>query len=237
MTRSAPPTNRSAGASGAPAIGFDQLDQVTLDARHRRLLAAAEERSVGPTHWRARKSRETRNALALAQIAPGGRILILDLDMTEHIELDMHMKVTVPCMAPHHHRLVVFTDAHLLIRLPERVMLEELPGTSFVQIRQPRFVWHANVEFTVGALCLGLTLPRNVPLVELIWLSYTALAAQTWMIDERDPVGVLNPDAARWWALNQDKLPLTRTALLEHGPLELNPALAEHRADDPGATT
>ncbi len=212
--------------------GLDQLDQVELDAGHRQMLEAAHAKSAGSDPWRMRKYREARNALALAQIAPRNRLRVLGLEMTSHLALQLHMRVTVPRM--HDHRLHVVTEAILVVRYPQRVMLEDLPGVAFVQIQQPRAVWSANVDCMTGILCLGLSMPRNTPLVELIWLSYTALSGQTWMVDERDAAGVLNPDAASWWSHNLDKLPLTTTALLEDRPLAMNPAVAAHQDDANG---
>ena len=207
-------------------IGLDQLNHVELGTSHQQLLDNADKSSVGPAYWQARKRQEVRTVLALAQVAPRDRFRVLGLDMTEDVQMMAHLNVTVGCMAPEHHRLTVFTDALLVVRYPQRVMITDLPGTSFVQVRQPRYVWHANVDHQTGGLCLGLTLPRNIPLVEIIWLSYTALTMQTWMFDESDTAGVLNREAARWWTLNQALFPLTRTALLEDEPLVAHAAKA-----------
>jgi hypothetical protein len=37
---------------------------------------------------------------------------------------------------------------------------------------------------------------------------------QTLKIDERDAAGVLNPQAARWWQQNTDRIPLTSVPFL-----------------------
>ncbi|MHC4415956.1 MAG: hypothetical protein ACYS0G_11790 [Planctomycetota bacterium] len=200
-------------------VGLNNLADVTMTAAHQALLDRAAHASAGPAHWRQRKRVEVRDMLALSQITPRNRLRVLDLKMTEQVELLVHMSVTVPCMAPSDNRLVVFHDALLAMRYPQEVMTEDLPGTSFVQVRQPRWLWHANAHHEYGVLCLGMKLPRNIPLTEITWLCFAALAMQTWNFDERDAAGVINVKAARYWALNRQRLPLTRTGLLEDRPL------------------
>jgi hypothetical protein len=109
----------------------------------------------------------------------------------------------------------VASHAVLIVRYPQEVLTQDLPGTAFVQVREPLGVFHPNVEPSVGALCLGKTLPRATPLREIVWLSYAALTMQAFMFDERDAAGVINLKAARYWALNRERLPLSDTPFLE----------------------
>jgi hypothetical protein len=44
--------------------------------------------------------------------------------------------------------------------------------------------------------------------------SYAALTLQSVMVDERDPAGVMNSEAARWWQANAGRIPLTTTPFL-----------------------
>jgi hypothetical protein len=90
-----------------------------------------------------------------------------------------------------------------------------LPGSSFIQILEPRGVWHANVHPAEQVLCLGVVLPRNVPARELVLMAYDALGMITRQVDEADEAGVLNVEAARWWAQNLHQTPLATTPFLK----------------------
>ena len=210
--------DRGAADHTRQPVGLDRLGEVRLTPAHADQLVRCERSSAGPAHWRRRKRDSAHDALALSQITPRDRLRVLAVDMTEDLNLLVHMNVPVPCMAPQSSELVMLPHTLLEVRYPQQIMTENLPGTSFTRINQPRWVWHANVEHKLGVLCLGIHLPRNTPLREILWLAYTALAMQTWMFDERDAAGVLNREAARYWSLNRDKLPLTPTALLEERP-------------------
>ena len=202
-----------------PHVGLHNLGEVVLSDEHQDLLARAHAPSVGPAPWRQRKLQAVRDVLALCQIAPRDRLEVLALDMTERVQIALRMNVPVPCMAPAETHLVVREEAELWVRYPQEVMITDLPGFAFVQIHRPAHVWHANVHPVHGALCLGERLPRNFPLKELVWLSFTAIALQQWMFDVQDKAGVLNRRAAHWWSLNRARFPLTRTGLLEDQPL------------------
>jgi len=199
-------------------IGLDRLDEVELSEAHRLIYERAAGAAIGPAHWRQRKEVAVRSALALMQIAPRGRLRLLSLGMTEDVELTLIMNVTVPCRGPDG-KFFVADHAVLAVRYPQQIMTEDVPGMMLVQIRDPRSVFHANVEPESGLLCLGLKLPRNIPLTEILWMSYAALAMTVHNYDIRDEHGVMNVDAARWWTQHQDRLPLTRTALLEDAPV------------------
>jgi len=81
---------------------------------------------------------------------------------------------------------------------------------------QPRNVFHANVATSAGSqrLCLGANVPRGLPLTEALLQTYAALTMQSIAIDERDPAGVMNGDAARWWQANAARIPLINEPFL-----------------------
>jgi hypothetical protein len=67
--------------------------------------------------------------------------------------------------------------------------------------------------------------PRGYPLREAVLASYAALTLQSVMVDELDPVGVMNRQAARWWQANAGRIPLTTTPFL--APLRVGKSAAE----------
>jgi hypothetical protein len=198
---------------------FDALDAVELDPPYQALLAELSRSATGPAHWRRCKHQQAKQVLALTQVAPRGRLAVMNIQMTDSLDLLLHLNVTVPRMPPGSDELVVEDRAIVAIHYPQEVLTQDLRGTACVRIDQPRHVWLANAHQAAGVLCIGQIIPRNTLVKEIIWLTYTALTMQTVMFDTRDAAGVINPDAARWWAANQDRVPLTRTALLEDQPL------------------
>jgi hypothetical protein len=63
-------------------------------------------------------------------------------------------------------------------------------------------------------LCLGVNVPRCFPLRECVLASYAALTLQSIMVDERDPAGVMNKEAALWWQSNLHRIPLSTVPFL-----------------------
>jgi hypothetical protein len=85
-----------------------------------------------------------------------------------------------------------------------------------VAILTPRDVHHANVSSGRGSqrLCLGVNVPRGYPLREAVLATYAALTMQSAMVDELDPAGVMNSQAALFWQANPGRIPLTTTPFL-----------------------
>jgi hypothetical protein len=77
-------------------------------------------------------------------------------------------------------------------------------------------VHHANVAAggRPQRLCLGVNLPRGFPLREAVLSTYAALSMQSVMVDELDPGGVMNSEAALWWQANPGRIPLTAKPFL-----------------------
>jgi hypothetical protein len=98
-------------------------------------------------------------------------------------------------------------------------MLTPQPGYSFLEILEPRDVFHSNVSpshVPPGAqiLCLGPQLPAGTRITELILMAYTALSLQTVQFSLDDSAGVLNREAALWLEANISTIPLTREPFL-----------------------
>ena len=196
-------------SSKSNAFELQDLSDVELNPLHKKWIEQTREQSRGPESWTQRKCCELGDALALSQIVPDDGVRILPVSGVEALQILVHMTVPVPVMPSPGADLVIEQQAVLQVNYPQEVMRQNLPGMSFVNIGQPRGVWLANANPVDGTLCLGHTLPRNIPLREVLWLTYSALAVQLSMWDERDEAGVINVDAARWWQLNQHRAPLT----------------------------
>ena len=70
------------------------------------------------------------------------------------------------------------------------------------------------LQSAVQPLCLGANVARGFPLREAVLASYAALTLQTATIDDRDPAGIMNREAALWWQANAARAPLSRAPFL-----------------------
>jgi hypothetical protein len=196
------------------------LRDATLNRRNQHLLESALADNAGDAAWRARKESEAFELLALAQRAPAGRLRVEMLDLEQNLRAVVVMRVPVAGHPDANNDLPVSDHALLGLDYPRAVLSSCLPGPACVQILQPWAVWHAQVSPRTQALCLGDRLPRNIPVREIVLMTYNALAMTTWQVSEADPAGVLNIEAARWWAANLHRAPLSRTPFLGQEPQE-----------------
>jgi hypothetical protein len=195
-------------------LGLSDLDRVALSPRNQERLRKLRETSLGPPPWRARKVPEVRDLLALEQIAD--RMTVLDIDGTTELRALVRLRAPIPCMPPGGSELEVADQVDIGLFYPEAILRAPLPGFSIVEIISPRNVHHANVAGggLPQRLCLGVNVPRGYPLREAVLASYAALTMQSVMVDEQDPGGVMNGEAALWWQANQDRIPLTTEPFL-----------------------
>ena len=197
------------------ARGLVALAEVTLGASAQRLIDRAVRSCGGQAAWIHRKQAEAHDLMALAQITP--RFTVEFLDLRESLRAVATLEAPVPCLPDADGNLRIAPRALLGIRYPEEALRIPLPGFSFVEILQPTGVWHANVSAeSVQMLCLGAQLPAGIQLKEIILMTYGALVMATVMIDELDPAGVLNPEAARWWQHHIRLAPLSRASFLDN---------------------
>ena len=201
-------------APQSPRRDLASLSEVPLDAHHAALLERVKSSCGGSAPWRHRKQAEAFDLCRLSQISR--RLVILHLDLTMDLRVDLLLQVTVPCMPNPKERLEVADTARLGIIYREESMMLPQPGYSFVQILAPRPVWHANVSSdSVQALCLGPSLPAGLPLREIILMCYGALTMMTVQLDPANSAGVLNPAAAEWFQRNPGLIPLSREPFLQ----------------------
>ncbi len=193
--------------------GLAALGEMELTGKNLLRLEEALRECGGPPVWRSRKEAEARELLALSELSPIFTVQMLDL--RETLRAQTELRVPVPLRPDPNGRPRIGDHAVLGISYPENAIRMPLPGYAFVQIFYPVDVWHANVSpGVVQLLCLGDWLPAGVKLREIVLMAYGALSMQTVMIDETDPAGVVNPEAALWWQHNTDLIPLTREPFL-----------------------
>ena len=199
-----------------------QAITVELSPAHAHQLHLASAESLGSPEWRARKQVEVRDILALSQI--GERLNVLALEAKSELMTIVRLRAPVPCLPPGAADIVLADACDLLLRYPEELMHEPIPGYAMVRILKPRHVYLPNVssqEVMPGepqALCLGANIPRGLPLREAVLASYAAFTLQAITLDEADPAGVMNRAAAEHWQINSQRIPLSREAFLS--PLE-----------------
>jgi hypothetical protein len=207
---------KAAAPRGPAGPGLHSLSAIELAPRHRALLDAALAGSGGDPAWRRRKTREAHELLALSQVAPQGRLRVDWLDARDSLRALLHLEVPVPCRPDPANRLRVERSATLGLTYPQEAARLPLPGWSFLQVLWPTEVWHPQVGSRGQPLCLAASLPAGVRVRSLILLAYGALRLElaTLQVDELDPAGVFNVDAARWWQQNLGLAPLSRTPFL-----------------------
>jgi hypothetical protein len=196
-------------------VGLRAIAGAKLNERHQRLLDDASRRNGGDAAWRLRKIAEARDLLALSQVAPPGRLVVQMLDLRGSLRAMLAVQVPVPCRPDENNVLRVSPGAVIGLTYPREVLRECLPGAAFVRVLEPWGVWHANVFPAEQPLCLGLVLPVNIPVVQLVLMTYDALSMKVRQVDEADTAGVFNADAARWWAANLHRAPLAKAWFLE----------------------
>jgi hypothetical protein len=196
------------------SFGLSDLERVPLLAQQEEGLQRVGEAALGTPEWRARKQCEAHDLLALERIAD--RMQVLALDAITELRALIRLRAPVPCMPPGARDLVVEDQVDLVLLYPEEILRGPLPGYAIVEILAPRNVYHANVASRGPSqrLCLGANVPRGYPLREAVLASYAALTLQSVMVDELDPAGVMNSEAARWWQANAGRIPLTTTPFL-----------------------
>ena len=212
-------TTQNAGqASDGRRASLRDLTCVELNSRNRRLLDFAHNRSGGSPAWRGRKEAEARELLALSQIAPPGRLTVQLLRLEESVRALLVMRVPVPCLPDSNNHLRIANQAVLGLTYPEEALRQRLPGVAFFQLLEPQGAWHASIDPVFQRICLGASIPANTPVRNLVTMAFGALCMQTAQVDELDPAGVLNADAARWWQQNLHLAPLTKTPFLVDEP-------------------
>ncbi len=192
--------------------GLAELAKVELAEPYAELLADARRGAGGNRTWRERKLAEARSLLALATVAP--RMSVKHMSLITDLRSVVHLRLPVPCRIGGGD-LAIAHEALIGVRYPPEALFRALPGTAFVQVLLPVGVFHSNVsEPPVQTVCLGAKLLPGISVTELVMMSYRALSMQEYTLDERDPAGILNVDAARWWQRNTHRIPLTPAPFL-----------------------
>ena len=196
-----------------PKMTLLGLASIQLSDAAQSALAGYANDSRGGRVWRERKSAEMRDLLALEQLA--SRLSVQQVDMTTDLRVVLGMLMPVPCRFGSGD-LVVCEEAVVGIQYQEQCMLRALPGPAFAQVLWPMGVFHPSIKRgPVQAVCLGITVPPGIRLIEIVLMLYRAVVLQEHNFDERDHAGVFNVEAARWWQENTHRIPLTTETFLD----------------------
>jgi hypothetical protein len=190
------------------------LDRVVLSDSRKRLHEEALRDCAGSMAWRKRKEAEARDLLALSEIT--SRFEVGFLDLRESLRAMAVLHAPVPLCPDGQGKLRIAPFALLGITYPEEAVRRPLPGYGSVQLLQPSGVFHPNGHpQSPQLLCLGAALPVSIQLKEIVLMSYALLTLQTVMLDEMDPAGVMNREAARYFQERMHLVPLTREPFLD----------------------
>lgn len=199
--------------SADPPPSLASLSGIRLTAQHQALLDDCARRNHGSRVWQGRKLAEAKDLLRLAQLS--GRLRILGLDLGTDLRAELLLQVTVPCLSHPRDSLHVAPMARLGVVYREEAVSRPQPGFTFVQILEPRPVWHPHVSYDrFQVMCLGSRIAPGFPLRELILLAYMALAMVAIRLDDQDPAGLLNHESCRWYLRNLSLLPLSQEPFL-----------------------
>lgn len=199
--------------SGPAAPDLSTLGQVALNPMHQRMLDQAARNSGGAPHWQHRKLVEVTDVARLAQLSH--RMVLLHLDLTWDLRIDLLMRVPVPCLPDPTKPLQIAPVARLGLIYRPAILEMPQPGYSLVHIIEPRQVWHPHVSFDeTQALCLGPAIPASWPLRECLLLSYMALCMIAIELDPFNSAGVLNAASCEFYQRNGALLPLSREPFL-----------------------
>ena len=100
---------------------------------------------------------------------------------------------------------------------PEKALTQQLGGFPFVEVLDPRPVFHpaiSSLDRFPQLLCLGDPL-AGTRVSEILLQAYGALAMQNLRLRGFEALGALNVPAAHWCQDHLSELPLTRRAFLE----------------------
>jgi hypothetical protein len=173
-------------------------------------------------------------------IAP--RMAVDFIDLRTDLRTLIQMRVPVACRTratAGHGDLVIAGAAVLGITYPREAMWQVLPGYAFVQVLSPTGLFYPNVASGHDQrLCLGAQMLAGTRLKEIVLGAYGALSMQSVQLDELDPAGVMNREAAHWWQENLDRIPLSTVPFLGTDDLDAPGPAPTPESDAPvqGAT-
>lgn len=196
--------------------GLASLDEIDLSPLNQRRIELVSADVQGDDPWRARKKAEARQLLALEQLAGPSRMRVAGLDLEQDLRAAIRLDAPVAMTPDDDGTLNVVQGAVVGIVWPRVILTMPVPGFALVCLIEPAFgAYYPNVGATRGQrMCLGASLPVGIPVSELVLLAYGLLTMQSVMLDPADSAGVMHVEAARYWAANQHRIPLSGTPFL-----------------------
>jgi hypothetical protein len=204
--------------------GLWDLERVALSREQEQWLASLAGDLQGSSSYQRRKLAEVRDLFALARLAP--RLEVVSVDARTTLLARLTLRVPVPCRLDGMHEVGIAQRAHLVLRFPEEAMRFPLPGYAFVELLRPLGAFHPNIGGPMATrggpqlVCLGAHVAAGTPVRELVLATYQALGMMTYHVDPASGAGVMNREAAEYWAANLARLPLTREPFLERDGVE-----------------
>ncbi len=180
---------------------------------HRIMLDQALQENGGSKPWQSWKASQVKEVMEdLVNRSP--RMEMVSIQLEGDLSLIYRVRMPVP-LVPQGHLLELSGVAVFHLSYREMWRWENPPGWGPLGIFSRRPVWHPNVSLDQrGVLCLG-ALPPSTRLKEIVLLGYYALTLQETVLDEMDPIGVLNPEACDYYRSHPEYIPLCTEGLLE----------------------
>lgn len=199
--------------------GLGTLDEIDLSPLNEQRLEHLSADLQGDDPWRARKRSEARQLLALEELAGPSQMRVMCLDIEQDLRAAVWLNAPVAMTPASDGALNIVQGAVVGIVWPRVILTMPLPGFALVCLVQPSSgAWYPNIGATRGQrMCLGTSLPVGIPVSELVLLTYGLLTAQVIMSDPADSAGVMNVEAAKYWAANRHLIPLSTRPFLQPG--------------------
>ncbi len=189
-------------------------EEAAAQARvNRIMLKQALQGNGGSKPWRGWKASQAEEVVE-DLVNPSPRMEMVSIQLEGDLSLIYRIQMPVP-LVPKGRLLDLSGVAVFHLTYRENWRWESPPGWAPLGIFSRRPVWHPNVSLDLrGVLCLG-ALPPSTRLKEIVLLGYYALTLQETVLDELDPIGVLNPEACDYYRSHPEYIPLCREGLLE----------------------
>jgi hypothetical protein len=105
-------------------------------------------------------------------------------------------------------------EARVSLRYPAEFLRGPIQGQALAAIEGPAHVLHPNVgSMPDQRVCLGHSLPRGLPLRELVLMTYAALSMQAVELPSGEAGPMMNGAALVYWRMHAACVPLTNDTL------------------------
>ena len=187
-----------------------------MDSKHpAALLDRALSGNNGSRAWQLRKRSWLEEIFEM--LARAARLRVIEADLSGDLNVIYRIEMPTPC-TPQRGELVVRDAAVFHLRYCEAWTVEPPAPWDPLGVLEPNDPWHPNMKPALrGAICLGDMggLLAGASPREILLAGYFALVLRDIVLDESDPLGVLNPLACEYYRQHPEYMPLTDAGLFD----------------------